>query len=99
MSAKEFILIDDDDSYGEEEITDEEIVNMVKSNENEIDLEEEFILQQKIPTSEVLESLDKVLSFLDNPPNNFTIELKHRNLLYNLKKKIILFDKNTQVEI
>ena len=98
MSAEEFILIDDDNNYGEEEITDEEIVNMVKSNENEIDLEEEFILQQKIPTSEVLESLDKVLSFLDNPPNNFTIELKHRNLLYNLKKQIILFDKNSKIQ-
>lgn len=97
MSAEEFILIDDDDNYGEKEITDEDIVNMVKSNE--IDLaEEETILQPKISTSDVLASLDKVLSFLDNPPDNFIIELNNRNLLHNLKKQIILFDKNSRVQ-
>src|SRR5436189_5101219 len=64
ISAEKFILIDDDDNYGEVEITDKEIVNMVKSNE--IDLgEEKLISQPKISTSEALVSLDKVLSFLD----------------------------------
>ena len=94
MSAKEFILIDDDNNYGEE-ITDEEIVNMVKPNE--IDSEEELI-QPKISISEALASLDKVLSFLDNPPDSFTMKLDNRNLLYNLKKQIILFDKKSKVQ-
>jgi hypothetical protein len=98
MSAEEFILIDDDDNYGEVEITDEEIVNMVKSNE--IDLrEEELISQLKISTLEALASLDKVLSFLDNPPDSFIIELNNRNLLHNLKKQIILFDKDSRVQM
>ncbi|CAG8730933.1 9622_t:CDS:1, partial [Rhizophagus irregularis] len=43
ISAKKFILlIDDNNNYEREEITDEEIVNMVKSNE--IDLEEEELV-------------------------------------------------------
>jgi hypothetical protein len=97
MSAKEFILIDDDNNYGGEEITDEEIVNMIKPNEMDLE-EEELILQPKISTSEALASLDKVLSFLDNPPNTFIMELNDRNLLYNLKKQIMLFDKNSRVQ-
>ena len=92
ISAKEFILIDDDDNYGEEEITDEEIIKMVKPNEEEI--EDDLISQPKISTLEVLESLDKVLIFLDNPPDDFTTEFNNRSILYNLKKQIILFDKN-----
>ena len=32
MSAKEFILIDDDDNYGGEEFTDKEIVQILKKN-------------------------------------------------------------------
>ena len=98
MSAKEFILIDNDNNDREVEITDEEIVNMVKSNE--IDLrEEELNSQPKISTSEALVSLDKVLSFLDNPPDTFIMELNNRNLLHNLKKQIILFNKNSRVQI
>ena len=97
MNAKEFILIDDDNNYGEEEITDEEIINMVKSNEINLEEEEEELVP-KISTSEALTSLDKVLSFLDNPPDNFTIELNNRNLLYDLKKQILLFDKNSRVQ-
>jgi hypothetical protein len=92
MSSEEFILIDDDDNYGEVEITDEEIVNMIKSNEIDLE-EEELISQPKISTSEALVSLDKVLSFLDNPPDTFITELHNKNLLYNLKKQIILFDR------
>ncbi|UZO26389.1 uncharacterized protein OCT59_018617 [Rhizophagus irregularis] len=61
MSAKEFILIDDNNNYGEE-ILDEDIVNMVKSNEMDL-IEEELVLQPKISTSKALASLDKV-SFL-----------------------------------
>jgi len=98
MSAEEFILIDDYDNYGEEEITDEEIVNIVKSKEIEMEPEEELDLQTKISTSEALVSLDKVLSYINNPPDNFTIELENRNLLYNLKKQMILFDKNSKVQ-
>lgn len=96
MSAEEFVLIDDGDNYGEEEITDEAIVNMVKPNE--LNLEEELILPPKISASEALESLNKVLSFLDNPPDNFVIELNNRNILNHLKKQIILFDKNSKVQ-
>ncbi|GBC03585.1 hypothetical protein RclHR1_00520037 [Rhizophagus clarus] len=92
MSAKEFILIDDDNNYGEEEITDEEIVNIIKSNKTDL-VEEVINLQPKISTSEALESLDKVLSFLSNPPDNFVIEFNNRNLMHNFKKQIILFDK------
>ncbi|CAG8768690.1 9214_t:CDS:1, partial [Rhizophagus irregularis] len=57
MSAKEFILIDDNNNYGEE-ILDEDIVNMVKSNEMDL-IEEELVLQPKISTSKALASLDK----------------------------------------
>lgn len=46
----------------------------------------------------VLKSLDKVLTFLDNPPDSFTTELNNRSVLYNLKKQIILFDKNNRVQ-
>jgi len=99
MSAEEFILIDDDDDYGEVEITDEEIVNMVKSNEIDLRDEEELISQPKISTSEALVSLDKVLSFLDNPPDTFITELNNKNLLYNLKRQILLFDKNSRVQM
>ena len=66
---------------------------MVKSNEEELNS------QPKISTSETLVSLDKVLSFLDNSPDTFIIELNNRNLLYNLKKQIILFDKNSRVQM
>lgn len=97
MSAKEFILIDDDNNYGGEEFTDEEIVNMVKPNETDLG-DEELILQPKISTSKALASLDKILSFLDNPPDTFIMELSTRNLLYNLKKQIVLFDKNSRVQ-
>ncbi|CAB4484846.1 unnamed protein product [Rhizophagus irregularis] len=97
MSAREFILIDDDNNYGGEEITDEEIVNMVKPNETDLE-EEELILQPKISTSEALASLDKVLSFLDNPPDTFIMEFNNRNILYNLKKQIIRFNKNSRVQ-
>ncbi|CAG8562786.1 8607_t:CDS:1 [Funneliformis mosseae] len=97
MNAEEFILIDDDDNYGEVEITDEEIVNMIKSNEIDLE-EEELISQPKISTSKALVSLDKVLSFLNNSPDTFITELHNKNLLYNLKKKIILFDKNNRVQ-
>jgi hypothetical protein len=96
ISAKEFILIDDDDNYGEEEITDEEIIKIVKPNEEEI--EDDLISQPKISTSEVLESLDKVLIFLNNPPDGFTTEFNNRSILYNLKKQIILFDKDNRVQ-
>ncbi|GES91877.1 tigger transposable element-derived protein 6-like [Rhizophagus clarus] len=47
MSAEEFILIDDDNNYGEEEITDKEIVNIIKSNETDL-AEEKINLQPKI---------------------------------------------------
>jgi len=97
ISAKEFILIDDDDNYGEEEITDEDIIKMVKSSEPEVE-EDDLISQPKITTSVVLESLDKVLTFLDNPPDSFITDLNNRNILYNLKKQIILFDKNNRVQ-
>ncbi|GBC08828.1 hypothetical protein RclHR1_08410001 [Rhizophagus clarus] len=97
MSTEEFILIDDDNNYREEEITDEEIVNIIKSNETDL-AEEEINLQPKISISEALESLDKVLSFLSNPPDNFVIELNNRNLMHNFKKQIIFFDKNSKVQ-
>lgn len=97
MSAEEFILIDDDNNYGEEEITDEEIVNMLKPDEMNL-AEEEIIFQPKISTSEALASLDKVLFFLNNLPDNFNIELNNRNLLHSLKKQIILFDKSSRVQ-
>ena len=100
MNAKEFILIIDNNNYGKKEISDEDIVNMVKSNEMVL-IEEELILQLKISTSEALASLDKVLSFLNNLPkwsNTFTIELNNRYLLYNFKKQIILFDKKSRVQ-
>ncbi len=97
MSAKKFILIDNEDNYEGEEFTDEEIVNMVKLNETDLE-EEELILHPKISTSEALASLDKVLSFLDNPPDTFIMEFNNRNLLYNLKKQIIRFNKNSRVQ-
>src|SRR5207245_11616862 len=92
ISAKEFILIDDDDNYREEEITDEDIIKMVKSSDPEVE-EDDLISQPKITTSVVLELLDKVLTFLDNPPDSFITDLNNRNILYNLKKKIIFFYK------
>ncbi|PKY58465.1 hypothetical protein RhiirA4_480399 [Rhizophagus irregularis] len=77
MSAKKFILIDDNNNYGGEEIIDEEIVNMVKLNETDLK-EKELILQLKISTSETLALLDKVLSFLDNPSDTFIMKFNNK---------------------
>ncbi|GBB93979.1 hypothetical protein RclHR1_02270003 [Rhizophagus clarus] len=43
MSAEEFILINDDNNYEEEEITDEKIVNIIKLNKTDL-VEEEINL-------------------------------------------------------
>ena len=49
--------------------------------------EEEEILQT-ITTAEVLKSLDTVISYVKNPPQNLVFELKHTNSINEIKNRI-----------
>ena len=41
-----------------------------------------------ITTTEVLESLDTVISYIKNPPQNLVFELKHINSINEIKNRI-----------
>jgi len=89
LDATEFITIDNDDSleYGDTEVTDEEIISCVRPTTLETEQEEEGILQT-ITTAEVLKSLDTVISYVKNPPQNLVFELKHINSINEIKNRI-----------
>ncbi|CAH1769192.1 11800_t:CDS:1, partial [Entrophospora sp. SA101] len=77
LDATEFITIDNDDSleYGGTEVTDEEIISCVRPTTLETEQEEEEGIPQTITTVEVLKSLDTVISYVKNPPQNLVFKL------------------------
>ena len=71
----EFITIDNDN--GEDtEITDEGIISCVRPI-IQTETEGDNVVLQTITTTEVLKSLDTVISYIKNPPQNLVFELKH----------------------
>jgi hypothetical protein len=90
LDATEFITIDNDDSleYGGTEVTDEEIISCVRPTSLETEQEEEEGIPQTITTAEVLKSLDTVISYVKNPPQNLVFELKHINSINEIKNRI-----------
>lgn len=92
MNVKEFITIDKNINIGEEEFTDEDIINIIKSNELEEEQQEETA-QPKVSISEAMNSLDQIIAFINNPPDNFVAEVKHIATLKDLKSKISYFYK------
>jgi len=76
MNANEYILIDKDIEIGREELTDEDIINLVKSDELEIEEQQEEPIKQKVSISEAMNSLNQIMAFINNPPSNFTFEIK-----------------------
>ena len=57
------------------EVTDEEIISCVRPTTLETEPEEEEEILQTITTAEVLKSLDTVISYVKNPPQNLVFEL------------------------
>jgi len=92
INAKEYITIDKDINIGEEELTDEDIINIIKSNELEEEQQEETA-QPKVSISEAMNSLDQIIAFINNPPDNFVAEVKHIATLKDLKSKVSYFYK------
>ncbi|CAB4405317.1 unnamed protein product [Rhizophagus irregularis] len=98
MSAEEFITIDKDINIGKEELTDEDIINIINSNESEEEQQEE-ITQPKVTILEAMNSLDQVIAFINNPPDNFSIEVKHLAALKDMKSKIGYFYKKHKKQV
>ena len=89
LDAVEFITIDNDNSLesGGTEITDEEIISCVKPTTPEVEQDGDVVLET-ITTTEVLKSLDTVISYIKNPPQNLVFELKHINSINTIKNQI-----------
>jgi hypothetical protein len=96
MNANEYILIDKDIEIRREEFTDEDIINLVKSDELEIEEQQEEPIKQKVSISEAMNSLNQIMAFINNPPSNFTFEIKDVAALNNIKSKISSFHKNSK---
>ena len=96
MNANEYILIDKDIEIGREELTDEDIINLVKSDELEIEEQQEELIKQKVSISDAMNSLNQIMAFINNPPSNFTFEIKDVAALNNIKSKISSFYKNSK---
>ena len=96
MNANEYILIDKDIEIGREELTDEDIINLVKSDELEIEEQQEEPIKQKVSISEAMNSLNQIIAFINNPSSNFTFEIKDVAALNNIKSKISSFHKNSK---
>ncbi|CAH1766590.1 15637_t:CDS:1, partial [Entrophospora sp. SA101] len=58
--------------FGNVEITDEEIINYVRPTAESEPEDELSIVNQKITTKEALESLNIVLSYIQDPHENLT---------------------------
>ena len=77
------------------ELTDEGIINLIKSKEIESE-EEQEPEKPKISIFEAISSLDQIMVFIDNPPDSFTAEIKHIVALKSLKSQISSFHKNSK---
>ena len=89
LSAEDFIRIDNEiQEFGNVEITDEEIISHVRPTAESESEDELSIVNQRITTKEVLESLNIVLSYIQDPPENLTFEFKHINSIKAIKNHI-----------
>ncbi|CAH1765525.1 3270_t:CDS:2, partial [Entrophospora sp. SA101] len=89
LSAEDFIRIDNEiQEFGNVEITDEEIISHVRPTAESEPEDELSIVNQKITTKEALESLNIVLSYIQDPPENLTFEFKHINSIKAIKNHI-----------
>ncbi|CAB4479793.1 unnamed protein product [Rhizophagus irregularis] len=91
ITAKEFICIDDEIPI--ESLSDKEIIDAVISNPENNNTEEDEESEINIITNkEALNSLEKVILYFKNPPDDITInytELKSLNILKSkINKKI-----------
>jgi len=89
LSAEDFIRIDNEiQEFGNVEITDEEIISHVRPTAESESEDELSIVNQRITTKEVLESLNIVLSYIQDPSENLTFEFKHINSIKAIKNHI-----------
>jgi hypothetical protein len=86
LSAEDFIRIDNETQ--EVEITDEEIISYVRPTAESESEDESSIVKQKITTEEVLGSLETVLFYIQDPPENLTFKFKHINSIKAIKGHI-----------
>ena len=96
MNANEYILIDKDIEIEREELTDKDIINLVKSDELEIEEQQEEPIKQKVSISDAMNSLNQIMAFINNSLSNFTFEIKDVTALNNIKSKISSFHKNSK---
>ena len=91
----EFITIDNDN--GEDtEITDEEIISCVRPIIQTETEDDNVVVLQTITVTEVLKSLDTVISYIKNPPQNLVFELKHINSINVTKNQIARHEINSK---
>jgi len=85
-------------NIGEEELTDKAIIDLIKSNEMELEEQEEQeeFLQLKVSILEAINSLDQIMAFIKDPPENFTTEINNVVVLKNLKSQVKSFYKNSK---
>jgi hypothetical protein len=89
LSAEDFIKVEEEiQEFRDVEITDEEIISYVKSTPESEPEDELVAVEQKITTDDALKSLDTILSYIQNPPENLTFELKHINSIISVKSRI-----------
>ena len=93
FDAVEFITIDNDNE--DTEITDEEIISCVRPI-IQTETEDNNVVPQTITTTEVLKSLDTVISYIKNPPQNLVFELKHINSINVIKNQISRHEINSK---
>ncbi|CAJ0906089.1 10684_t:CDS:1, partial [Entrophospora sp. SA101] len=87
ITADRFIYIDDEAPI--QELTDEEIIRAVEPNPEVDDSDnEEEVETVVISDKEALNNLEKVIQYLKNPPDNFTISYQELKMINNLKSKI-----------
>src|SRR5947209_2412117 len=87
ITADGFLHIDDEIPI--EPLSDEEIIDAVISNPKEDNIEEDDGLEINIITNkEALNSLEKVVQYFKNPPDNISINYTELKVLNVLKSKI-----------
>nr|CAG8679011.1 3201_t:CDS:2 [Entrophospora candida] len=88
LSAENFIRIEEEIQEFGVENTDEEIISHVKPTAESEPEDELVAVEQKITTEDALKSLDTILSYIQNPPENLTFELKHIKSIKSVKSHI-----------
>lgn len=95
LDAAEFVTIDNNDDP-DTEITDEEIISCVRPTTLQMEPEGNNVALQTITTTEVLKSLDTVISYIKNPPQDLVFELKHINSINVIKNQIARHEINSR---